>query len=96
MQRIRQLLVASLLIAGPASALADAPADIKKMNTDDCAKARAAGKTCVISIEGIDVEGITGKGQGERIGVLGFDKHESLIRLRRDFIPEILKTAEDL
>ncbi len=93
---MRRILLASLLLAAPAVALADAPADAKKMTTDDCAKARAQNKTCVISIEGIDVEGIGGKGQGERIDVLDLGRHRSLIRIRMDFIAEILKSAEDL
>jgi hypothetical protein len=93
---MRRILWACLLLSAPTVALADAPGDIKKMNTDDCAKARKQNKTCVINIEGIDVEGGVGKGQGERISVPDFGTHRSLIRLRMDFIPEILKTAEDL
>ena len=66
------------------------------MATDDCAKARAAGKTCVISIEGIDVEGKTGAAGLPPIVAPGFDKQLSLIRVRKDFIREIMKTAEDI
>jgi hypothetical protein len=93
---MRRILLAGLLLTVPTAALADAPSDVKKMATDDCARARAQKKTCVISIEGIDVEGLTGKGQGERISVPGFTDHRSLIRIRFDFIAEILKSAEDI
>jgi hypothetical protein len=93
---MRRFLLASFLLLAPSLAFADAPKDVKKMTTDDCAKARAANKTCVISIEGIDLEGgVKGPG-GERIDILKHGDHASLIRLRFDFIPEILKTAEDL
>lgn len=93
-----RILMAALLALVPAAALADtAPtSDVKKMNTDDCARARAAGKTCVINIEGIDVEGLKVGSTGERFTAPDFGRAGSLIRLRRDFIPEILKSAEDL
>lgn len=94
--RIKGLLLGSLLALIPAVALADAPKDVKKMATDDCARARAAGKTCVINIEGIDVEGQNPTGTGERITIPDFGTNKSLVRIRRDFIPEILKSAEDL
>lgn len=66
------------------------------MATDDCARARTAGKTCVINIEGLEFEGRGVGGNGERISAPEFARANSLIRLRRDFIPEILKSAEDL
>jgi hypothetical protein len=91
-----RILLAALLALVPAAALAGTPADVKKMNTDDCARARAAGKTCVINIEGIDVEGLKVGSTGERFTAPDFGKAGSLIKLRRDFIPEILKSAEDL
>jgi hypothetical protein len=89
-------LVIGLLVLVPAVALADAPKDFKRMATDDCARARAQNKTCVINIEGIDVEGNNPVGTGERITTPDFGTNKSLIRIRRDFIPEIIKTAEDL
>jgi hypothetical protein len=101
--RIKGLLVGSMLALLPAAALADTPApapaagkDFKRMANDDCARARAQNKTCVINIEGIDVEGGTPTGTGERITTPDFGKGVSLIRIRRDFIPEIIKSAEDL
>lgn len=91
-----RILLAVIVALVPAVALADAQPDVKKMNTDDCARARAAGKTCVINIEGIDVEGTKVGGNGERITIPDIGRSGSLIRIRRDFIPEILKSAEDL
>ncbi len=93
---MRILLSGILLLAASTAALADAPSDVKKMNTDDCAKARSQNKTCVINIEGIDVEGGNPTAGDSPITFKGFDKMGSLIRLRKDFIPEILKSAEDI
>jgi hypothetical protein len=42
------------------------------------------------------LEGNVGKNEGERVDILTFSKLPSLIRIRRDFIVEILKSAEDL
>jgi hypothetical protein len=105
-----RILVASLLVALTAStAAADKkktptpaptptlqPADATMMSTTDCAKARAANKTCVINIEGIDVEGNPMGPDGIRVDLIGFSGLGSLITLRRDFIKEILRSAEDL
>ncbi|MBA2542927.1 MAG: hypothetical protein H0V17_24990 [Deltaproteobacteria bacterium] len=89
-------LVIGLLVFVPSVALADATPDYRKMASGDCARARAQNKTCVINIEGIDVEGKNPVGTGERITTPEFGTSKSLIRIRRDFIPEIIKTAEDL
>ena len=92
---------ASLLVVG--SALAPALAqpskgpDVQKMAKDDCAKARAAGKTCVLDITDGDIhEGEVPKGEGTGFTGIGFGKATSLIRIRRDFIQQIMKSAEDL
>jgi hypothetical protein len=101
---MRFLLAASLVLAA-STARADAPAkaatgpapDVKQMHTDDCAKARAKGKTCVIDMgKGDEVTGNVATGTGSMIGIIEGGKATSLIQLRRDFITEILKSAEDL
>jgi hypothetical protein len=97
-----RILPASLLLgllALPATALAQPSkaVDVQTMATDDCAQARKAGKTCVLSID--DDGTIDGKvpTAGEtQIGIIPFGGENSLIRLRHDFIPEILRTAEDI
>lgn len=91
--------LATLLLSLAASAaLADPapPADVGKMATDDCARARKAKRDCVLSIEGDVVEGGSPHATGTTVTALNPSKQPSLIRLRRDFIPEILKSAEDL
>jgi hypothetical protein len=72
--------------AGPAGALV----------TDDCAKARNAGKTCVLEVPPEPVAGATPTATDAGLRVLWFHTSGSLIRLRRDFVPEIVQAADDL
>jgi hypothetical protein len=65
------------------------------MHTDDCARARATGRTCVLDMKGEAIDGGVSGGRGTAIGVIEPGNQPSLLHLRRDFI-EILKTAEDL
>ena len=99
------LVLASCLV--PLPALADAPtsatvatptssSDVTKMVTDDCARARKAGKTCVLDVPAEEVDGRTPVFSDINIVIPTDHNHDSLIRLRRDFILKILKTAEDL
>jgi len=97
------MLVASLLLLAPALAAADAPAptpsrttDVTKMKNDDCARARKANKPCVLDMGGEEIESTAPTAGGAAVGVITFGKSASLIRIRRDFITEILKSAEDL
>jgi hypothetical protein len=91
-------IIAVAAAAAASSAAADPapPADIGKMVTDDCARAAAAKKQCVLQFDAHDIGGGRPGGDGHRIEVLTPTKSGSLIRVRKDFIPEILKTAEDL
>lgn len=94
---MRSFLIAAL-VALPATALAQPvkAADVTTMVSDDCAKARKAGKTCVLTIEDEDVTGGVPKHEGIGSGFITFGDHSSLIKIRRDFITEILRTAEDI
>lgn len=93
-----RILLAALLASLPLTALADTkPApDIQKMKNDDCARARAANKTCVLTIEDEQIEGGRPTIDDTPIVLPLTGKSGSLIRIRRDFIAEILKSAEDL
>ena len=91
-----RIFLAAALLALPATALAEATPDVTKMSSDDCARARKQNKTCVLTIEDEKVEGGVPSIGGERITVVDWNKLPSLIRIRRDFIVEILKSAEDL
>lgn len=95
---MRFLVIATILLA-PALASADpTPArDVQQMHTDDCAKARKLGKTCVLDMgNGTDIEGQAPTAGGSAINLLQFIKANSLVHIRTDFVPEILKAAEDL
>src|SRR5262245_26433290 len=91
--------VAALVLL-PLAAIADDKTrtpDVRQMHTDDCAKARAAKKTCVIDMgKGEDVSGRLVIPNGIGTSAITFTPKPSLIRLRKDFIVEILKSAEDL
>jgi hypothetical protein len=91
---MRILLAAVLLV--PAISFADAPKGAEQMKSDDCARARKLGKTCVLNMGTETLEGGVAKNDGERVDIIGFGKLTSLIRIRRDFIGEIIKSAEDL
>ena len=94
-----RLIFASLLISLPVAAFAEGPApapDVTTMASNDCARARKAGKTCVLTIEDEHIDGQVATGSGEMIQGLVTPTMASLITIRRDFIVEILKTAEDI
>ena len=60
-------------------------------NKDDKPK-----KVKTYDFSGDDLEGDLIKPDGDFIDTRNFAKHTSLIRIRKDFIKEILKSAEDL
>lgn len=100
---MRTLALALGLLLAPALAAADDGAkparttDVQQMKTDDCARATKQNKKCVLDMgEGESIEGNSPTAGGAAIGIVTFGKAASLIHIRRDFITEILKTAEDL
>lgn len=94
---MRSLFVAILLAAPAAAADPMKTPDVRAMHTDDCAKARAKNKPCVIDMgKGEQVEGGAVTPNGTGVVAVPTTKQPSLIHIRRDFIVEILKTAEDL
>ncbi|MBS1121151.1 MAG: hypothetical protein H6Q90_3379 [Deltaproteobacteria bacterium] len=54
------------------------------------------GKVKVYDFSGDTIEGDLVKPEGSSVDARDFAKHSSLIRIRKDFIPEIIKSAEDL
>lgn len=98
---MRTLLAALLLCSASLASAQPAPAPTKNadattMHADDCARARALHKTCVLDIKGDDIEGGVDKPSGSVFSAREWVSAGSLVHLRRDFIVEILKTAEDL
>ena len=91
------LALAPAALADPAPA-APAPAPTAEKEappSGDCARARAHNQTCVLDMGGESVDGNVAKNTGLDTTIATFSKHGSLIHIRRDFIPEIVKTAED-
>jgi hypothetical protein len=86
-------LLISLSLSAPA--LAD-PKPSDRMVTDDCALARKAGKTCVLEVPAEEIGGNAPTADEIAIRALQFLRSGSLIRVRQDFIPEIVKAADDL
>ena len=92
---MRSLLVLPFLVF-PAIVHAEPAKNAEAMHTDDCAKARAAHRDCVITMGSEKVEAGTAGPGGIGIVVLDTMKHNSLIHIRQEFIVEIIKSAEDL
>jgi hypothetical protein len=59
-------------------------------------KAAGSGKVKVYDFSGDTIEGDLVKPEGTDVSVTDFGKHSSLIKIRTNFIPEIIKSAEDL
>lgn len=53
-------------------------------------------KVKVYDFSGDTIEGDLVKPEGTDLNARDFAKHSSLITIRKDFIPEIIKSAEDL
>jgi len=95
------LMLSSAAVANPVTPAAapgarPAARDPAKMVTDDCALARRAGKTCVLQVPPEDVGGQTPSAGDVRVAALAFGWKPSLLRLRSDFLIEIVRAAEDL
>lgn len=54
------------------------------------------GKVKVYDFDGDTIDGDLIKPEGSTVDTRDFGNHASLIRIRKDFIPEIIKSAEDL
>jgi hypothetical protein len=82
MRKLSSALVLVLFMAGVAAAQPKAD--------------KGGGKTKVYDFSGDTIEGDLVKPEGSTVDARDFAKHSSLIRIRKDFIPEIIKSAEDL
>jgi len=89
-----RILFAILLV--PVIAAADPAKSAEQRHTDDCAAARKAHKTCVIDMGKEELTADKPVGDGIGVGVITTGKEPSMIHIRRDFIVEIIKSAEDL
>ena len=87
MQKILGFTAALLLVASPAFAQEKKAAAADKP---------ATGKVKVYDFSGDTIEGDLIRPEGTTVDARDFAKHSSLIRIRKSFIPEIIKSAEDL
>ena len=62
----------------------------------DAAAPAGNGKVKVYDFSGDTIEGDLIKPEGSTVDARDFAKHSSLITIRTHFIPEIIKSAEDL
>jgi hypothetical protein len=89
MSRFVGALVVVLVVAGSGAA----HAQDKKAGGD---KAGGTPKVKVYDFSGDTIEGDLIRPEGSTVDARDFAKHSSLIRIRKNFIPEIIKSAEDL
>ena len=83
-------IVASAALTG--SALAQPAAKASDKGNDKA----ASSKVKVYDFSGDTIEGDLIRPEGTTVDARDFAKHASLIRIRTNFIPEIIKSAEDL
>ena len=95
---MRNLIAAIVTVGmlGVGAGVASAQPAAKGGAAADKAGAAGAGKTKVYDFSGDTIEGDLVKPEGLSVDARDFAKHSSLIRIRKDFIPEIIKSAEDL
>lgn len=96
---MRTAIVAVLCLVAPSLVAAEpapAPREGSAPSTSDCARARHAGKTCVLDLPAEVLTGESDTAGDLALHLLVFGTEASLIRVRHDFIPEIVKTADDL
>ncbi|HEX3477213.1 MAG TPA: hypothetical protein VHT91_19455 [Kofleriaceae bacterium] len=98
MQKILGVLVVALAaITVPAAVAGSAHAQPAPAKTSDKGNDKAAGsKVKVYDFSGDTIEGDLIRPEGTTVDARDFAKHASLIRIRTNFIPEIIKSAEDL
>jgi hypothetical protein len=90
MQKILGLLTVALII------VIASPAQAQEKKAAAAADKPAAGKVKVYDFSGDTIEGDLIRPEGTTVDARDFAKHSSLITIRKDFIKEIIKSAEDL
>jgi hypothetical protein len=93
---MKKILAAAFLVALAASPAVAQKEDSNDLAAQDCARARKAGKTCVLTFGKEDIVGGVPSGEGEGIDVRDITTFSSLIRIRTEFIAEIIRAAEDI
>lgn len=101
MRRVAVLAFVTALAAPPVLAdPAPAPPEPRPAGTrteaGDCARARKAGKACQLTIEPEQVGGDRPVPDGMDLRLRRFEPAGSMLRLRREFIDQIVKSADEL
>ena len=99
MKRLANILIAGLATAALSTAFAaDAWAQKKgkAKASATVSKGSDGGRVKTYDFSGDDIDGDLVKPDGEFLDTRKFATHTSLIRIRKDFIREIVKSAEDL
>ncbi len=94
MKLVATLLALGFLAAAPAAFAADEKAPPAAGGSDD-GNTTYKAKT-VYDFEDDMVEGDLARPDGELVNALKKTEHSSLIEIRKDFIPEMLKSLEDI
>lgn len=98
MRRVAALALLTALAAPPV--LADpAPApslEHRRAEASECARARKAGKPCQLTIEPEQVGGDRAAPDGTDLRLRRFEPTGSMIRLRREFLDQIMRSADEL
>ena len=95
MKRLAKILVAGIAVAAlsaPVLGIGDAVAQKKKGKAEKA----DAKRVKTYDFSGDEIDGDLVKPDGEFVDTRKFATHTSLIRIRKDFIREIVKSAEDL
>ena len=90
MKKLLSIFAVLALVAGAALA------DDKKAAPAKGGDSGGNGKVKVYDFSGDTIEGDLVKPEGSTVDARDFAHHGSLIKIRKDFIPEIIKSAEDL
>jgi len=97
MQKILGAFTVALVLTAASGSVGAQP---KAASTSDKGNDKGAGdkgsKVKVYDFSGDTIEGDLIRPEGSTVDAREFAKHSSLIRIRTHFIPEIIKSAEDL
>ena len=91
---MRNIVVSLATVLALVVAVGSASADDKK--GAPAAADKGNGKVKVYDFSGDTIEGDLIKPEGSTVDARDFAKHSSLITIRKEFIKEIIKSAEDL
>jgi len=89
-------LAASPVLADPAPAPPEPRPAGTRSEDGDCARARKAGKACQLTIEAEQIGGDRPTPDGTDLRLRRFEPAGSMLRLRREFIDQIAKSADEL